>query len=466
MTKINEAIINEFKWDDAKLLQKLTDEKKSNFAPSLEFKQKMDVKIQDKIQNAKMQKETQEAINAVPSKLKRRFYMTGFWYAVWWFFVLFLIGFCTNIFTGNLDIPQKYTYLEEPQAFWNLDDVVTIANEEFDSEELGIEESIDLTQVDTKTSLFTNSLAQKKAVMETVAYSEDSDLWVLEEFSNIVSYDSVYNPKTYRFSYKSKLFPKLDLEYPVFKVSWVMLWNNSFMQKIKNLKIWDVSLKNLDDISISSFELKQQIENWYSIVFNSEARTLDFYPNPFRESKAYYGDLPNKKQLLKNVELWLKNLWISLKNYWEWNVKFENFDSSLGAVQIFYPLIIGWKSVRSPESNEQIWINVNYSLSDEKIISIVGIDISSYIASNYPIQDKNSIENNIEKWGDFYSQWALHEDSTVVLFDSMEIVYMQKSNENNEIYYVPAIRWTISTSIEDYSWPRMIFQEISNFYIK
>jgi hypothetical protein len=63
----------------------------SEFAPREEFKAKLDAKIQDKIRTTKEQKADQAAMDAVPRKLKWRFYLTGYGYAVVSFVALFLI---------------------------------------------------------------------------------------------------------------------------------------------------------------------------------------------------------------------------------------------------------------------------------------------------------------------------------------------------------------------------------------
>jgi hypothetical protein len=54
----------------------LADEKLPEFTPREEFKAKLDTKIQDKIRTTKEQKADQAAMDAVPRKLKRRFYLT------------------------------------------------------------------------------------------------------------------------------------------------------------------------------------------------------------------------------------------------------------------------------------------------------------------------------------------------------------------------------------------------------
>jgi hypothetical protein len=69
----------------------LADEKMSEFTPREEFKTKLDAKIQDKIRITKEQKADQAAMDAVPRKLKWRFYLTGYGYAVVSFVALFLI---------------------------------------------------------------------------------------------------------------------------------------------------------------------------------------------------------------------------------------------------------------------------------------------------------------------------------------------------------------------------------------
>ena len=62
-----------------------------NFSAKEEFKTKLDAKIQDKIKITKEQQADQAAMDAVPRKLKWRFYLTGYGYAVVSFVALFLI---------------------------------------------------------------------------------------------------------------------------------------------------------------------------------------------------------------------------------------------------------------------------------------------------------------------------------------------------------------------------------------
>ena len=128
------TIASEFKWDEKKLLEKLANEKSPDFVPRKEFKEKLDAKIQDKIKITKEQKADQAIMDSVPKKLKWRFYLTGYGYAIVSFVALFLIWFCTNIFTWKLDVPTKYTYLEESKAFWNLENLELAYNFDKDIE--------------------------------------------------------------------------------------------------------------------------------------------------------------------------------------------------------------------------------------------------------------------------------------------------------------------------------------------
>jgi hypothetical protein len=155
----------------------------------------------------------------------------------------------------------------------------------------------------------------------------------------------------------------------------------------------------------------------------------------------------------------LKNLWVSLKNYWEWVIKLEEFDENMWILQVFYPFLINWKTVRNGESDQQIWMQIAYDLNLQKVVSVIWIDIATYDVSNYPTLEKKIIESEIEKWWEYYNQWALHENSTVVLFDWMEVVYTEKIIDW-EIMYVPAIRSTVSTSIENYMGTSTVYEEI------
>ena len=156
----------------------------------------------------------------------------------------------------------------------------------------------------------------------------------------------------------------------------------------------------------------------------------------------------------------MKQIWVSIKNYGDAEIDMENYDKSMWIINVFYPFEINWKEVRDAEYEEKIWMQVSYDLNLQKVVSIIWIDIATYDVSNYPTMWKSYIEKEIEKWWDFFNQWALHENSTVVLFDNMEIVYIRKY-ENGITYYIPAIKWKVGTSLENYKWPEYVFQEIT-----
>ncbi len=470
------TIASEFKWDEKKLLEKLADEKLPEFASREEFKEKLDAKIQDKIRITKEQKADQAAMDAVPRKLKWRFYLTGYGYAVVSFVALFLIWFCTNIFTWKLNVPTKYTYLNESEAFWSLENWTLAYNyntnrasnytydSEFDAyEEDGIdtEESRDYS---TKSFNTLSKTTETKALWATMSATENFlDAWWDEDIDSPdyllnLNRNFLYN-QTYRFAYKDKQFPKLAAEYPIYKVSWILMWSNTPNQVLKNLKIWDVSFKKFQDLEIAGLYINQNTENWYTISFDSDSQQLNFYPNDTRRAQNYEGKLPSKKQIIKAVEKDIKLLWISTKNYGDWEIDIENYDESMWIINIFYPFKIQWKEVRDAEMEERIWMQIAYDLNLQKVVSVIWIDIATYDVSNYPTSEKSDIESEIEKWWEFFDQWALHENSTVILFDNMQIVYIPKY-ENGITYYIPAIKWETNPSVENYRWPKYVFQEI------
>lgn len=466
------TIASEFKWDDKKLLEKLADEKAPKFTPREEFKSKLDDKIQEKIRITKEQKADQAAMEAVPRKLKWRFYLTGYGYAVVSFVALFLIWFCTNIFTWKLNVPTKYTYLEEKQAFWNLEnwklaynyDMDRASNFSYDDdindaayeEDIEAEENANYSTKSLKSTETQSLWATMSATENFLADSNDED--------DIFSPNYLFNRnflfnQTYRFAYKDKQFPKLAIEYPIYKTSWILMWSNTPNQVLKNLKIWDVSFKKFQDLEIVGLYIQQNIENWYYISFDSESQRLNFYPNDKRQAKKFTGELPSKKQITKAVEKDLKQLWVSIKNYGDAEVDMENYDETMWIINVFYPFKINWKEVRDAEMEERIWIQIAYDLNLQKVVSVIWIDIATYDVSNYPTLDKSYIEEEIEKWWEFFEQWALHENSTIVLFDNMQIVYIPKY-EDWTTYYVPAIKWEVDTNLEKYRWPNYVFQEI------
>ena len=470
------AIASEFKWDEKRLLEKLADEKLPEFSAREEFKAKLGSKIQDKIRTTKEQQADQAVMDAIPKKLKWRFYLTGYGYAVVSFVILFLIWFCTNIFTWKLNVPTKYTYLEETKAFWNIEkwelaynyDTSKASNftynadiDDFDYEET-VEESADYS---TKSLNSVSKIAKTQSLWATMNatenFIESSEEQADDDIDSpdyILNRNFVFN-QTYRFAYKSKQFPKLATEYPIYKASWILMWSNTPNQVLKNLKIWNVSFKKFQDLEIAGLYIQQNTENWYSISFDKDSKMLSFYPNDSRQAKEFNGKLPSKKQITKAVEKDLKQIGVSIKNYWNAEVDIDNYDETMWIVNIFYPLKINWKEVRDAEMPERIWMQIAYDLNLQKVVSIIWIDIATYDISNYPTLEKAYIENEIEKWWELFDQWALHENSTVVLFSNMQIVYIPKY-ENGITYYVPAIKWEIDTIPENYRWPKYVFQKI------
>ena len=467
------TIASEFKWDEKKLLEKLANEKMPNFSAKEEFKTKLDAKIQDKIKITKEQQADQAAMDAVPRKLKWRFYLTGYGYAVVSFVALFLIWFCTNIFTWKLDVPIKYNYLQESEAFWNLEnsklaynyDTDRASNFSYDADmDNDYEEAIETEESNdnfTKSLKFTSKMYETQTLWATMNAIETYDE-IAEDDSYSPDYllngKFMYN-ETYRFAYKDKQFPRLATEYPIYKANWVLMWSNTPNQVLKNLKIWDVSFKKFQDLEIAGLYIQQNTENWYSISFDKDSQTLNFYPNNSRQAKEFNGKLPSKRQITRAVEKDLKQIGVSTKNYWNVEIDIDNYDETMWIINIFYPLEINWKEVRDAEMEERIWMQIAYDLNLQKVVSIIWIDIATYDISNYPTLEKSYIENEIEKWWELFDQWALHENSTVVLFDSMQIVYISKY-ENWITYYVPAIKWEIDTIPENYRWPKYVFQEI------
>ena len=467
------TISSEFKWDEKKLLEKLADEKLPEFSAREEFKAKLDTKIQDKIRTTKEQQADQAAMDAVPKKLKWRFYLTGYGYAVVSFVALFLIWFCTNIFTWKLDVPIKYNYLQESEAFWNLEnsklaynyDTDRASNFSYDADmDNDYEEAIETEESNdnfTKSLKFTSKMYETQTLWATMNAIETYDE-IAEDDSYSPDYllngKFMYN-ETYRFTYKDKQFPRLATEYPIYKANWVLMWSNTPNQVLKNLKIWDVSFKKFQDLEIAGLYIQQNIENWYSISFDKDSQTLNFYPNNSRQAKEFNGKLPSKRQITRAVEKDLKQIGVSTKNYWNVEVDIDNYDETMWIINIFYPLEINWKEVRDAEMEERIWMQIAYDLNLQKVVSIIWIDIATYDVSNYPTLEKSYIENEIEKWWELFDQWALHENSTVILFDNMQIVYIPKY-ENWITYYVPVIKWEIDTIPENYRWPKYVFQEI------
>lgn len=469
----------EFKWDEKKLLEKLSNEDTPTFTPRKEFKEKLDAKIKNKILTTKEQQADQAVMDSVPRKLKWRFYLTWYGYAVVSFVALFLIWFCTNIFTWTLKVSTKYTFLEKNEAFWSLEnwelaysyDTSRASNFSYDtdinaSDEQESEEFDESVDESTKSLNSISRIVETQILWRTMVTEENKienyDFW--DEDDNINSIDYLLNNnfifnQTYRFAYKDKIFPKLETEYPIYKSSWILMWSNTPNQVLKNLKIWDVSFKKFQDLEIAGLYIEQKTENWYTISFDSDSQTLNFYPNDSRHAQKYNDKLPSKKQIIKYIEKELKLLWISTKNYWNWEVDIENYDESMWIINAFYPFKIQWKEVWDAETEERIWMEITYDLNLQKIVSVVWIDIATYEVSNYPTADKTYIENEIEKWWEFFDQWALHKNSTIVMFDDMQIVYIHKYRSWTT-FYVPAIKWVINTSIKNYKWPRFVFQDI------
>ncbi len=469
------SISEEFKWDEKKLVDMLLDDNTPSFKADHSFKKRLDSKISEKIKYAKEQRQDMETMNSIPKRLKWRMYLTGYWYAVCSFLVLFLIWFCTNIFTWTIKVPAKYTYLQESNAFWSLDIWKVLAynrsenvasNFSYDGaniddslyDDVEVEESLDS---DNSLKSLSKSNLATMTVVRGADNSEDefkdtdvSDMWWYDIFNRFM-YD-----KTYRFSYKSRLFPKLNENYPVYKVDWTLVSYSTPKQIFKNLKIWWVSLKNFSDLEMMRFEMSETIENWYTILFDNHTQKLSFYPNESWKAWDFQWTLPSKKKIVKAVEKELKLLWVSLKDYWNWVVNVDEFDENMWIIQVFYPFKLQWKYVRNADENKQIWMDIAYDLNLWKIVYVNNIDIAKYNASDYKTIEKSDLESKIEQGWSYFSQWALHEYSTLIMLDSLEIVYLEKVSENWAVYYVPAIKGTVSTSLENYNWPSMIFQEL------
>ena len=362
------TIASEFKWDDKKLLEKLADEKAPKFTPREEFKSKLDDKIQEKIIITKEQKADQAAMDAVPRKLKWRLYLTGYGYAVVSFVALFLIWFCTNIFTWKLNIPTKYTYLEEKQAFWNLENWKLAYNYDLDrASNFSYDDDINDAAYEEDIETEENANYSTKSLKSTETQSYWATMSATENFlDNSNEKDDIFSPnylfnrnflfnQTYRFAYKDKQFPKLAIEYPIYKTSWILMWSNTPNQVLKNLKIWDVSFKKFQDLEIVWLNIQQNIENWYYISFDGDSQTLNFYPNDTWQAQKFDGKLPSKKQITKAVEKDLKQLWVWTKNYWNAEVDFDHYDENMWIINVFYPFIIQWKEVWNPDIEDWIW---------------------------------------------------------------------------------------------------------------
>lgn len=479
MTKINdnniENIPSEFSWDEEKLLNKIIDENTPSFNCNKNFKEKLDKTIKNRIELAKEQFKEKQELDSIPSRLKWRFYITWFWYAVCGFLFLFLIWFCTDLFTWTLKVPQKFSYTDNTWAFWHV--AMLWTNNEYKLDEIKWYDedwiTYKTTEEESIEELSTNrEFAVSDKLLKFNAKNADingtHEDYVFNSV-NTVSYDmdndsmlnnQIVHPITYRFSYKDKLFPKLLTEYPIYKSSWILMRENASNQIIKLLKIWNIDIKHFTWLEIQSFELSQIWNNWYNISFSANDKSLSFYPNSQRQTKEYEWKLPTNKQIIKSVENKLRQFWISTQNYGDWIADIENFDYDMWIIQIFYPFEVQWKSVWNPDANQQIWMHIAYDINVNQIVSILNYDIATYEASNYTTMDKQEIEIWIEEWWQYYFQWALHSNSTVVLFDSMETVYLEKIWEDWNIYYVPAIKWEVSTSVDNYIWPKYIFQEI------
>ena len=470
------SVASEFHWDEEKLINKLASEPIPDFKPSDDFKNKLDSKIKDKILLTQQKVQEQAELDAVPKKLKWRFYLTWYGYAVVSFLVLFLIWFCTNIFTWTLNVPTKYTYLEQSKAFGDLNgwwelaynyDTNTASNFWYLSSDMydsyDIDENDEAAEESYKSVNIAAKIIENQALSSTTSTTE-SYMAAFDWWTNYTTRDYLLNDwftydQTYRFAYKDKIFPKLASEYPVLKSNWILMWSNTPNHVLKNLKIWDVSFKKLQNLEIAWLYMQQNTENWYSISFDSDSQTLSFYPNDTWQAHEFGGKLPSNKQLIKNVEKDLQQLWISTKNYWNWEFDIENYDENMWIINVFYPFKIQWKEVWDPELEERIWIQIAYDLNLQKVVSVIWIDIASYDVSNYAVLEKAYIEDEIEKWWEFFNQWALHENSIVVLFDNMQIVYIPKY-EKTSTYYVPAIKWEANPSVDNYRWPKYVFQQI------
>jgi len=429
------------------------------FSVDEKFKKDLENKLKDKIEITKRQVWEQKLLNSIPKKLKRRFYLTWYWYAVCTFLVLFLIWFCTNIFTWTINIPVKYKFLAQDEAFWDINNLLNNSN-------ISINKDETINDIPNNNKILNaynyqisrKALSKKWKINTAVNYLNSNSSWV-NDIDILLDDWFAYN-KTYNFIYKDKKFPKLKDKYPVYKSNWVLISSNTQDQFLKKLKIWDVSFWRFQNLEIKNFTIDQKKNQWYSISFNKDSQSLNFYPNNNRQAKIYTWSLPSNKNIIKNVEKNLKILWISLKNYWNWTVLTENFDENMWIIHVFYPFLIQWKNVRDPNKNEQLWINIAYDLNNKKLISITWIDITSYDVSDYPTTEKNTLESAINEWWSYFKQWSIHNNSTKVLLDTLELIYIKKATGDWKILFIPAIKWSVSIPLSNYNWPIYIFKEI------
>jgi hypothetical protein len=111
MSTLYDDLIQEHTDVDAKLLKRFLHMfKKPDVKYERSFKTSLTKKLSKKIQEKKEATDNQ-ILSTIPPFVKWRYRMTGFVAAMCVFLFVFILSFFSDFFGGELEIPQKYSYL-------------------------------------------------------------------------------------------------------------------------------------------------------------------------------------------------------------------------------------------------------------------------------------------------------------------------------------------------------------------
>lgn len=379
--------------------------------------------VESDVPNTKEEKITSP--EGLSNWLKWRLYLTWYWYAICSFVIIFLIAFCSNIFTWFITVDKKFNKLPDQTAFWKLSWI---------------------GQDDTLDNTFENN--------STMLFPSISAVW--DDFED----------ETYRFVFKDKNFPKITETYPVYKKVWPYIKNKKILKNLNSLKIWNYNLKNFWDLELSHFMLVSPDDYWYRILFDWYWNSLTIENNNnYWFLSNFKWNLPKEKNIKKNVEKKLKEMNIKIENVLSPKLNSEDFENDgMWYITLEYPQLINWKELLQDTKDDNfrpVSTYVGYDFVNDNILNVSNLEVAKFEVSDYLSIDIEEIKSKFENWWMYFNQQSLHENSTNILVDDIRIVYLEMYNLNDSCwYYIPAVVWKIITNIEWYNWPNYIYQTI------
>lgn len=305
-----------------------------------------------------------------------KFYLAGFFIAVWVFIILFVLGFVSINKTPNILLNPKVLTTVQTEAFWAL--------------------------VDTEEP-------------------EENILW-----NPVVSIFTSY-PLLYHIW--EKQIPSLSSNYKILKQDPTK--KISINGILKDLRLPEISTSplkggNLKEISFSDKSWK------YEISIDRENITIkNSYELSLKEDVEDNGkEISNisQKEIEKEIEKFISSFGLSLKYYDDPILAYEN-DLY---VSLFYPLILNNRPVRQNEERQE-GMYVNFNKSTNQIELLTWYNTKSYQVSKYPFnKTKKELLNQLQ------SLWNIDitkkgKDDSVVM-NKGENIYLEKDS-----FLIPAL---------------------------